>query len=367
MANNFCRFLSNGYRFESDGVNLKYSPCCWFNQKIDLINNPDFDEQKAAISQVNGWIPQCSSCQQIEASGAYGAISPRLRSFSEIPNKDIPDNVPGWMEITIDTTCNAACVMCGPWHSTTWRRQEVKFGLKTLDDLPDLVDPLDWLELIKKKFPLNYVKSVSFLGGEPFESPVPVEFLKLLKATHGTLNDVKVHLQTNASLKPSDELVELIAECREVLFNLSIDAVGARLEYLRYPLSWERITATVDYLKSLKLSNARITVLATINAFNIFYYDELEQWVNSVIVDPVGRPLLPNRSYGKIDLAQTPELLRQEVLKKFGQDHIISKLLGNLPVQPIDQCIKHFNWLDQHRKTNWREVFPDVVKFLNYE
>ena len=363
MANNFCRFLSNGYRLETDGVNLTYRPCCWFAHKIDLINNPDFDKQKSTISRFDNWTSACESCQKIEESKVYGAISPRLRSFNEISG-DTPDNVPGWMEIAIDTTCNAACVMCGPWHSTTWRRQEVKFGLRSLDDSLGLVDPLDWLELIKQKFPLNYVKSVSFLGGEPFESPVPVEFLKLLKDTHGTLKDVKVHLQTNASLKPNDELVELITECREVLFNLSVDAIGARLEYLRYPLSWKRITATVDYLKSLKLSNTRITVLATINAFNIFYYDELEQWVNSVIVDPLGRPLLPNRSYGKVDLAQTPEILRQEVYKKFGQDHSISKLLSDLPVQPIDQCIKHFNWLDQHRKTNWREVFPEMVKYF---
>ena len=364
MANNFCRFLSNGYRFESDGVSLKYSPCCWFSQKIDLIDNPDFDKQKAAISQIDNWIPQCSSCQQIEASGAYGAISPRLRSFNEIPDDNIPDNVPGWMEITIDTTCNAACVMCGPGHSTTWRRQEVKFGLKTLDDLPDLVNPLDWLELIKKKFSFKYVKSVSFLGGEPFESPIPLAVLELLKDTNGTLADVNVHFQTNASLKPSDELMSLASECKRILFNMSIDATEKKLEYLRYPLSWERINSTVNHIKNLKLPNLRMVTLATINPFNVYYYDELEHWVNETINETQVRPLLPNRSFGRVDLAQTPELLRSKVVEKFGTDHSVSKLLSNLPVQPINQCIEYFDWLDQNRKTNWREVFPDIVKYL---
>ena len=109
MANDFCRFLSNGYRIESNGIDLTYSPCCWYSQKINLINNPNFDNQKLKISQINHWTPECSSCRQIEESGAYGKKSPRLRSFNEIPNADVPNDVPVWMEITIDTTCNAAC------------------------------------------------------------------------------------------------------------------------------------------------------------------------------------------------------------------------------------------------------------------
>lgn len=363
MANNFCRFLSNGYRFESDGVSLKYSPCCWFSHKTDVANISDFNKIKSSISQVTHWIPECYSCHQIEESGSYGDISPRLRSFNEIP-ADIPDNVPGWIEISIDTTCNAACVMCGPHHSTTWRKQEVKFGLKTLNDLPDLVDPMHWLEIIKNKFPMDYVKSVSFLGGEPMESQVPVEFLKLLKATHGSLNDIKVHIQTNSSLAPSDELVKLISECKEVLFNLSIDAIEERLEYLRYPLKWERITQTIDYLKQLELSNCQIMVLATINPFNVYYYDELEQWVDNLLVNSNIRTLVPNRSYGRIDLAQTPEKLRNEIINKFGNSHEISMMFSNLPIYPVTQGITYLDWLDQGRKTNWRKVFPEIVTFL---
>jgi hypothetical protein len=228
MANNFCRFLSNGYRIKSDGVGLVYQPCCWYSKEINLIDNPNFDREKQAITDISGWVPECASCKQIEDSGAYGNRSPRLRSFEEIPDGSIPDNVPAWIELTIDTTCNAACIMCSSLHSTTWRKQEVKFKIKTKDDLPDLVDPLHWLEVIKNKFPLQYVKSVSFLGGEPFESPVPLEFLKLLKATHGSLHDVFVHFQTNGSIKPDDELMSLAAECARIKFNISIDAVGER-------------------------------------------------------------------------------------------------------------------------------------------
>lgn len=366
MANNFCRFLSNGYRFNSDGVSfLTYSPCCWFSRKIDMLNNPDFEREKQEISKVNQWIPECQSCRSIEESGAYGKHSPRMRSFEEIPDETIPDNVPGWVELTIDITCNAACISCGANHSTTWRKQEVKFGLKTNDDLPDLVDPLEWLEIIKSKVSLDYVNSVSFLGGEPFDSPIPLEFLKLLRSSRGTLNNLTVHFQTNGSIKPSDELISLIAECRRVKFNLSIDGVGPRFEYVRYPLNWAKLNSTVGYMKDLKLANLKFFVLATVNPFNIYYYDELEDWVRDTFGQDSLKMLTPNRCVGTIDLAHTPTALRKVIVEKFGTDHQVTKLISNLPQWEPDRSIEYLDWLDQKRNTSWAKTFPDIVEYFN--
>jgi organic radical activating enzyme len=364
MANNFCRFLSNGYRIKSDGVGLVYQPCCWYSKEIDLLNNPNFDSEKQAISNISDWVPECASCKQIEDSGAYGNRSPRLRSFEEIPDESIPDNVPAWMELTIDTTCNAACIMCGPWHSTTWRKQEIKFKIKTKDNLPDLVDPLHWLSVIKNKFPLKYVKSVSFLGGEPFESPIPLEFLRLLKTTHGSLSDVVIHFQTNGSIKPSDELMALAAECSRIKFNISIDAVGKRFEYHRYPLRWERIESTIEYVKNLNLDNLKFVCLATLTPLNVWYYAELEEWVRKTFNDPMLTMLKPNKSVGQIDLRHTPISLRYEVYKKYGKDHSISKLFTKLGRADHQQCVAYLDQLDQYRNTNWREIFPEAAAFL---
>lgn len=364
MANNFCKFLSNGFRIKSEGTTLTYAPCCWYNKEIPLIDNPDFDKQKNAISQITNWVPECGACKLIEDSGAYGTQSPRMRSFREIPD-DIPNDVPGWIELTIDTTCNAACIMCGPWHSTTWRKQEVKFQLKTKDDLPDLVDPMQWLDFICNKWPLTYVKSVSFLGGEPFQSPVPFEFLKRLKAEHGTLEDITVHFQTNGSVKPDPELLELIKECKIYRHNISIDAVGERFEYLRYPLSWERVQATTDYMKSLNLDNIQFVVLATINPLNVWYYDELESWVNETFPNRTYPVLKPNKSMGTVDFSSTPALLRFHTAKKLGRDHPLTKFLYHSPQQDWKSLIDYIDRLDGYRKTDWKQVFPDIVGYFN--
>lgn len=362
MANNFCRFLSNGYRFKTDGFKLVYQPCCWYSKEINLINNPNFDQEKKEISEISDWVPECASCKHIEDSGAYGAKSPRMRSFDEVPDESIPDNVPAWMELSIDTTCNAACIMCGPWHSTTWRKQHTKFKIK-IENSRKLVQPMHWLYVIKNKFSLQYVKKVNFLGGEPFESVIPLEFLKLLKSTHGSLKEVGVHFQTNCSVKPSDELLVLLAECANVRFGFSIDAVGKRFEYHRYPLKWDRVQKIAEYIKNLEITTL-IHCTATLTPLTAWYYDEFEQWVRETIGDQAVNNLKPNISMGNIALADTPDILRHEIYKKFGHEHHVSKLLAKLDYRDSNISVQYLDRLDSYRKTNWRTVFPEVAKFL---
>lgn len=363
MANHFCRFLSNGYRIKTNGNNLTYQPCCWYSKEIDLLNNPNFDQEKQAISEISDWVPECASCKHIEDSGAYGDKSPRLRSFDAIPDESIPDNIPAWLELSIDTTCNAACVMCGPWHSTTWRKQEIKFKIKNKDTVPDLVDPLNWLEIIKQKFPLGYVKKVHFLGGEPFQSVIPETFLGLLKTVHGSLADVGVRFQTNCSVKPSQELIDLLSECNNVGFMLSIDGVTERFEYHRYPLKWEKVQVVADYLKNLQITKS-ITCIATLTPLSVWYYDEFERWVQETFGDNLVNTLKPNVGVGQLSLAYTPYTFRKEIYEKFGGSHPVTRLLIRLYHADPKQCVAYLDQLDAYRNTNWREVFPHAAKFL---
>lgn len=363
MANNFCRFLSNGFRIETDGQDLVYKPCCWFSKSVNLINNDNFLNEKQKISEINDWGPECQACKIIEESGIPNP--PRLRSFREIPNGSIPDNVPAWFELSIDTTCNGACLMCGPNHSTTWVKQEIKYGIKTAESVPDAVDPLVWFDLIKRTWPLDYVNSISFLGGEPFKSAVPLKFLQELKKIKD-LKDVSIHFQTNGSIQPSDQLVKLMSECRRVIYNISLDGYGSHLEYVRYPLKWNKIVSTLTYVKELQLPNLDFVVLSTVNPLNVYYYDQLEQWTDEFFSDcrAIPRRIHANRCSGNLDLAYTPLSLRTAILDKYGVDHTISKMFSNLGIsENTNKLIDYINFWDRNRKTSWRKTFPEIVKY----
>lgn len=367
MANNFCRFLSNGFRIETNGQDLVYKPCCWFSKSFNLLDSKTFVAEKQRISAIDHWVPECNNCRILEESGVPNP--PRLRSFKEIPDSSVPDNVPVWFELSIDTTCNAACLMCGPNHSTTWVKQEIKFGIKHADDVPDAVNPEIWLDKIKTTWPLNYVNSISFLGGEPFKSDVPLKFLRAVKEVKD-LSTVGVHFQTNGSIQPTPTLVDLMRECNRVTYNLSLDGYGTHLEYVRYPLKWKKIISTLDYVKSLNIPHLYFVVLSTLNPFNAYYYDQIESWAEEFFKDsprppnPEFQRIGPNRCYGNLDLSYTPLALRQAIVDKFGPNHSVTKMFSNLPTNTNAENIINFvEFWDRNRKTNWKTTFAEVVKY----
>ena len=153
MANKFCRYLSNGYRIQSTGNKLTWRPCCWYSQEYQ-IDSPLFNQVKEKISKIDSWTPACGQCKSIEDSGMYDK-SPRARSALDVADENAPDNHPVRYEINLDQTCNAACIMCSPAFSTTWEKQVIKFGIKTMHDFPDRLDPEESLKKMLNKVLAN--------------------------------------------------------------------------------------------------------------------------------------------------------------------------------------------------------------------
>jgi MoaA/NifB/PqqE/SkfB family radical SAM enzyme len=326
------------------------------------VDSPDFWEQKERINKISDWVPECN-CRRLEESGVQN-LAPRMRSFRDIPDESLPDNVPGWVELSIDTTCNAACLMCGDYHSTTWRKQNIKYNIKRIDDLPDLVDPMHWLERIKRDFPLDHISSTHILGGEPFQTNITYEFLKYIKDLKG-LQDLSVTISTNGSTRPAPELVELLTECKVVRYLFSLDGTAEQFEYIRYPLNWEKVEDTVEFIYQLP-GNKMMNIISTVNPLNMFYFDRLEQWVNYMKPKVKFDNVTPNRCVGELNLAWIPLKLREVLVEKFGTGHNVTKMLSNLDYwEDYSRMMQYVEFWDNNRKTSWRETFPDVVKYFN--
>lgn len=359
MANNFCRFLSNGYRIQTYGDTIIYKPCCWYRDEVDLTRDPKWQEKIVAISQIEHWTSACG-CRSLENSKVYDDGGPRLRSFNKIPNEDVPSNVPVWLELSIDTTCNAACIMCDRNFSSLWRKQDLKFGWATEDEIPDYTDPVVWLEKIKSSVSLAYIRSIDFLGGEPFLSDIPQLLLTELKQVQGDLSNIKIMFQTNGSVKPDEKLLALMRECKKVGIHTSLDGIKEQFEYIRYPLLWSKVENNLRYLRDLDMRNVEFQFLVTVNPFNIYYYDDIEQWCQTEFSADVKINI--NRCSGKIDLAHIPATLKESTLTKFGADHKVNKMLKG--ITPGGDCLQYLAKLDSARGNNWKTVFPEIVKFF---
>ena len=124
MSNPSCRFLSNGYKFQIDSANnLNLMPCCmWRGDSLQVTGNlEDVDAYRARLNSVDAHTdPRCVGCQYQEKNNLR--TSWRQKSFNFVPD-NTADDESTWLELQLDTICNAGCIICGPWHSSFWQKE----------------------------------------------------------------------------------------------------------------------------------------------------------------------------------------------------------------------------------------------------
>jgi hypothetical protein len=122
-------------------------------------------------------------------------------------------------------------------------------------------------------------------GGEPFLSGID-EQKKLLQhyIDIGRSSQITLHYTTNSTIFPDDSWWQLWNSFKEIDIQLSIDAVGDRYEYIRYPANWSQVVLNVDqYIaKSQHMTNLKLSVSHTVSAYNVYYLDEFFSWCYNI-------------------------------------------------------------------------------------
>lgn len=147
----------------------------------------------------------------------------------------------------------------------------------------------------------------------------------------------------------------------------SIDGIGDRFKYIRWPLAWDKIKNNLFEIKNIGPNNLLFRINHTLNPFNILYYNEVEDWMTSSFAcNRLGDPTEINvhPCWGTWDLSRTPQALREEVYKKYSIDHAISKLLIDLPINSYDPIINFTSKWDKIRDIRWQSVFPEIVNYF---
>ena len=290
---------------------------------------------------------------------------PRLTSLRRVV-EDSPNGVCIVLEISFDTKCNAACLSCGSYCSSTWQKYNNKHN-HTNDQENTEADRL--LEQLITTVDLSQVRDITIMGGEPFYGSTGLKFLEHIQKIHPNLNQVTLRYQTNGSIFPSEEIRNLWGEFKQVTISLSIDGVGERFNYLRWPLKWFRVERTVQQF--LDLTNVNFAINATISPLNALYFWEIEDWWATKI--PLERRKTDiarsNRCFAPLDLNLSTPSLRRAILEKYGPTHQLTQIFSNLEFNwDYREYIKMFDYIEKHdklRRLDWRKTFPDVVQHYN--
>ena len=222
---------------------------------------------------------------------------------------------PGSATFDSGSVCNLACVTCGPDASTRWQRE---LGMPIVPGNSKHIDP----EIVQRA---QKMTGVVICGGEPMLNFSSQTMLKNLNSDQ----NVRVHF--NGTVLPKPEFMEQSVRFKHIKYCLSIDGVGKRFEYLRWPAQWSQVVDNIQWLWHNAPDKVEFAVSITRSQLNQHYLEEITDWIhNNISSNRHGKQTVVNYNQaGDTLLSQT-----------------------------------YLDALDQKRNLNWRELFPLAIEHI---
>ena len=315
--------------------------------------------------------------------------------YPEINYAEEPD-MPEDLQIILSTTCNLKCRTCNPNYSSKWVKEAEERKMPYIKEsvnveMDDIENSKFWTELDDW---LPHAKYLEVMGGEPFYMKEFKVFANKL-INDGIAKNVHVNLSTNGTTLNKEFLQRMIDNFASVGFNVSIDGIGKRFEYLRHGANWNEVSDNLDYFHSLTPGIA-IGITITISSLNVYYLAEFhkvfaERWPNFIIFHNIANfPTWYNPNIFPEECKEdiVAPLLDETQFREEYRDtiagivkHVLTPRVdtvvpyGNEPTDTVEAEIE-WRWElfktqtvagDKYRKENFRDAFNELFQILKYE
>lgn len=250
------------------------------------------------LTMLEGKIPaSCSKCIAEESKGVASKRIWETGSWMEdgidveelIKQTEEDGTVPEklvYLDLRLGHTCNLKCVMCSPHDSSQWVADHKKiYPLFQAKELKEQIswnrkdfnnkwheNPDFWKEMYAQ---ILNLKQVYFAGGEPLMIREHKWFLEEI-IRQGYADKILIRYNTNGLLV-DDEIIELWKKFKKVKVGFSIDAVGARNWYIRYPSDWATIQGNLHKLDNTP-DNIQVSIATAIQILNIKHLADFAKW-----------------------------------------------------------------------------------------
>ena len=217
----------------------------------------------------------CEGCYKIEQ---YGGKSRRFNENNRWENHETPKLE--FLDVRLSNLCNLKCLMCYPDSSSAlvtdynqWAN-ELPFMSKN-DSAHEL---FQWFDegiidqLYEHKDTLKYLY---INGGEPFIMPMQWKLLEKLIEWDVAKN---IHISYNTNCTTYDEsFSDYWKHFKVVTLGCSMDAVGDKNKFIRYPNDWERANENIrKLLENPYIDSMNIT--CSIQWLNSPFLPEFYEW-----------------------------------------------------------------------------------------
>lgn len=254
---------------------------------------PGADRETVKQQMLDGVRPQaCVKCWNLEDAGIKSDRLIKNETLDFYADKNVKDLFAQCVDkkskivsykIETNNVCNSTCVTCGSYSSSAWAKLEKDHGKQssrtwqiTNTDIDSVID-------------YATAESITFRGGEPFMSKTNFHILEKLVRHQNT--KCFVSFVTNGSFDLTDKQTNLIKKFPNLNFCFSIDGTDSVFDYLRYPLSFEKIKQNIEFCKRNEII---ASVSYTLSNLNILYHNRTVSWFEqnnlNFIVNPVYSP-----------------------------------------------------------------------------
>lgn len=288
--------------------------CChsdeniWIDRKLDkktlyenFQNHPRFVEIRQKMLKGER-VDACNVCYRKEK--IHGS-SARIHHTTILDAKEpeVVKNIIEYGELSLKTMdikfgnkCNLGCVMCGKGASSViakeWQNNVVPknsgFEQLSLDD--EVITEFDSVEFESLKDQVKHLRRFSAKGGEPMILPEYHDWINFL-VDSGYSEDISVYVITNGTVNFAKDL-EKMSKFKEFEVCWSIDAVGKPLEYVRWPVSFKKLSENhrkiCEQVKQHGYDNITFMMNTVAHALNIDQIVKVAEYADSLeLVDNI--------------------------------------------------------------------------------
>jgi hypothetical protein len=233
---------------------------------------------------------------------------------------------------------------------------------------------------------LGDIRSLYFSGGEPLLVKPNTDLVDACIA-QGFAKQIELTYDTNALLI-SEDWLRRWDHFDQVHIRISVDGIGNKYDYIRYPGPWSTFERAAKLLAAWKNPRASVMAQITVHLLNALDLSEIFSWfwelfgsqVNlrsrthwKIIRDPVCLSLL-HAPPATIEVARDRVAALATSLDVDARKRYLDQMLGvfelvRTQADPRPEYQKDaqllLEGLDLVRQTNWRKTFPELSHLLS--
>ena len=248
------------------------------------------------------WSEECGRCMKEEENGLTSrrqyervqwkySIIDALKNTKPDGSIDVIKSPTRYYDLRFGNFCNLKCRMCGPSDSNAWFEDWIKLtgktsfndtsGEVTIEEVNGKLCAADfdwpnsemfWTQLERN---IQYMEHVYFAGGEPMLIERHYEFLQKC-IDSGYAENIMLEYNTNGTTLPP-RVVNLWKKFKEVRLGVSVDGMGAVLEYQRHPVKWTKVLKNLNTIDKLP-KNIKAWIAFTVTAYNVEHMIDFMKW-----------------------------------------------------------------------------------------